>query len=295
MLWTEKYRPKKVNEIIGQESFVKDASNWLLINDIPNLLLCGQQGTGKTSAGIALANEILKDDYVLNFLELNASDDRKLETVRTKIKNFASTVKLGNCLFKICLLDEMDGMTNDAQNALKRIMEKYSKNVRFIITCNDKSKIISPIQSRCATYQFTPLNVNDMKTMLKAICLQEYVNIEDDELIKFCKTFDGDLRKAITQMQAGFDSIIEIIDTMFEEIMNDSINNMCVLDKLHKLLSKGISTKDICNGLHDVILENKYDREIKYKYLRIIGETEYRSSTMTPKIIISWLATQMKN
>lgn len=295
MLWTEKYRPKKVNEIIGQNSFVKDANNWLLINDIPNLLLYGQQGTGKTSAGIALSIEILKDAFSLNFLELNASDDRKLETVRTKIKDFASTVKLGNCPFKICLLDEMDGMTTDAQNALKRIMEKYSQNVRFIITCNDKSKIISPIQSRCATYQFSKLDDKHIFMVLNRILkIEKGEEIPTTAWMNHPNTFNGDLRKAITQIQAGFDSIIEIIDPMFEEIINDSINNMCVLNKLHKLLSKGTSTKDICNGLHDVILENEYDREIKYKYLRIIGETEYRSSTMTPKIIISWLATQMK-
>ncbi len=292
MLWTEKYRPKKVNEIIGQESFVKDATNWLLNNEMPNLLLYGQQGVGKTSAAIALANEILKDDFSLNILELNASDDRKLETVRSKIKDFASTVKLGNCPFKICLLDEMDGMTNDAQNALKRIMEKYSKNVRFIITCNDKSKIIFPIQSRCATYQFSKLNNEQIVMVLNKILKIERGN-DVTEIKTVSNTFNGDLRKAITQMQAGFNSVTEIIDPMFEEIINDSINNICVLDKLHELLSKGISTKDICNGLHDVILENKYDREIKYKYLRIIGETEYRSSTMTPKIVVSWLATQM--
>jgi replication factor C small subunit len=295
MLWTEKYRPKKINEIIGQENFIKDANNWLLINDIPNLILYGQQGTGKTSASIALANEILKDDYVLNFLELNASDDRKLETVRTRIKDFASTVKLGNCPFKICLLDEMDGMTKDAQNALKRIMEKYSNNIRFIITCNDNSKIIAPIQSRCATYQFSKLDDKHIFMALNRILkIEKGEEIPTTVWMNQAYAFNGDLRKAITQMQAGFDSIIEIIDPMFEEIMIDSINNMCVLDKLHKLLSKGISTKDICNGLHDVILESRMDREIKYKYLRIIGETEYRSSTMTPKIIISWLATQMK-
>ena len=295
MLWTEKYRPKKVNEIIGQNFFVKDANNWLLINDIPNLLLYGQQGTGKTSAGIALSIEILKDDFSLNFLELNASDDRKLETVRTKIKDFASTVKIGNCPFKICLLDEMDGMTTDAQNALKRIMEKYSNNVRFIITCNNKSKIISPIQSRCATYQFNKLTNEQIVMVLnKILKIEKGREVPTTVWLNQQHIFNGDLRKAITQMQAGFDSIIEIIEPMFKEIINDSINNMCVLDKLHQLLSKGISTKDICNGLHDVILENEYDREIKYKYLRIIGETEYRSSTMTPKIIISWLATQMK-
>lgn len=293
MLWTEKHRPKKVNEIIGQGHFVNDANNWILINDIPNLLLYGQQGTGKTSAGIALSNEILKDDFSLNFLELNASDDRKLETVRTRIKDFASTIKLGNCPFKICLLDEMDGMTKDAQNALKRIMEKYSNNVRFIITCNDNSKIIAPIKSRCATYRFEKIKDEEIFDLLNKILKVEKGD-DFDEIKIVPNTFNGDLRKAITQMQAGFESISAIVDPMFKEIIEDSINKQCVLNKLQQLLSKGISTKDICSGLHDIILESKYDREIKYKYLRIIGETEYRSSTMTPKIVVSWMATQMK-
>ena len=295
MMWTEKYRPETMKDVVGHMEQTPIWNKWVNEKDMPHVILSGQQGIGKTTIAIALARDILGEAFALNFLELNASDDRKLETVRTRIKDFASTVKLGNCPFKICLLDEMDGMTKDAQNALKRIMEKYSNNIRFIITCNDNSKIIAPIQSRCATYQFSKLDDKHIFMALNRILkIEKGEEIPTTVWMNQAYAFNGDLRKAITQMQAGFDSIIEIIDPMFEEIMIDSINNMCVLDKLHKLLSKGISTKDICNGLHDVILESRMDREIKYKYLRIIGETEYRSSTMTPKIIISWLATQMK-
>ena len=106
MLWTEKYRPNTIKQVMGNESFVSDAMGWIKNNDIPNLLLHGPAGTGKTSAGIALAKDILKDDFGTNFLELNASDDRKLETVRTKIKEFASTGKMGNVPYKIVLLEE---------------------------------------------------------------------------------------------------------------------------------------------------------------------------------------------
>ena len=138
MLWTEKYRPNKIIDIVGQTEFCEDAIAFCNANEMPNILIHGPQGTGKTSAGIALGKSILKDEFEFNFLEVNASDDRKLETVRTKIKEFASTGKMGDSPFKICLLDEIEGMTIDAQNALKRIMERYSSNIRFIVTCNDR-------------------------------------------------------------------------------------------------------------------------------------------------------------
>ena len=150
MLWTEKYRPNKLSDIIGQEHFVMDAESWLEENNMPNLLIHGNSGNGKTSAAIAFAKTMLGDDYEDNFFEVNASDDRRLETVRTTIKNIAQSGTIGDAPFRMCLLDEMDGMTNDAQNALKRIMERYSQNVRFIVTCNDRTKIIFALQSRCA-------------------------------------------------------------------------------------------------------------------------------------------------
>ena len=143
MLWTEKYRPETIKQVMGNESFVEDAKNWIENNELPNLLLHGPAGTGKTSAGIALAKDVLKEDYKINFLEINASDDRKLETVRTKIKEFAATGIMGDAPFKICLLDEMEGMTVDAQSALKRIMERYHTNIRFIITNNNEVNLLN--------------------------------------------------------------------------------------------------------------------------------------------------------
>ena len=149
MLWTEKYRPKKLSEVVGQYNFTIDAESWVEQGNMPNVLLYGIAGVGKTAAGIALANDILKEDVDNNFFEINASDDRRLETVRNQIKEIASTKKIGDAPFKIILLDEMDGMTKDAQNALKRIMERYADNCRFLITCNDRFRIIHPLQSRC--------------------------------------------------------------------------------------------------------------------------------------------------
>ena len=122
MLWTEKYRPNKLNDLIGQEHFTLDAKTWIEERNMPNVLIHGNPGNGKTSASLVLAKEILGDSFIDNYIEVNASDDRRLETVRTTIKNIAQSATIGDAPFRIVLLDEMDGMTNDAQNALKRIM-----------------------------------------------------------------------------------------------------------------------------------------------------------------------------
>ena len=178
MLWTEKYRPKRIADVVGQYNFTIDAEGWMQNKEqMPNLLLYGVAGVGKTAAGIALANDILQEDVDNNFFEINASDDRRLETVRNQIKDIASTKRIGDAPFKIILLDEMDGMTKDAQNALKRIMERYADNCRFIITCNDRHRIIHPLQSRCANYGFHRLKPQTMHILMTKILENEEVTL----------------------------------------------------------------------------------------------------------------------
>ena len=140
MNWTEKYRPKRIADIRGQNKFVADATSWIEKNNMPNVLIYGNPGNGKTTAGHCLANEFLGDGKQNNFIEINASQDRKLDTIRTTITNFANTKGSDDVPFKICLLDEIDGMTRDSQRALKRTMERAT-NVRFIITCNEHSDV----------------------------------------------------------------------------------------------------------------------------------------------------------
>jgi len=301
MLWTEKYRPETIKQVMGNESFVEDAKNWIESDVIPNLLLHGPAGTGKTSAGIALAKDILKEDYKINFLEINASDDRKLETVRTKIKEFAATGMMGNAPYKICLLDEMEGMTVDAQSALKRIMERYHTNVRFITTCNDRNKIIYPIQSRCASYFFKPLDANVIAVTLERILINEGIEIDPtNELSKFALSHRGDLRRAIGELQAitaggkALSSLSKERNVKHKVLLENMINrDNKALAKMQEMLFSGYSVKDICRGLHDVLIQGEYDSEVKYKFLRIIGETEYRSNTMTPRIVVSWMIAQI--
>jgi len=301
-LWTEKYRPTKLSGIIGQTNFVLDAEHWVLNKEMPNVLLYGVAGIGKTAAAISLANGILENNITNNFFEINASDDRKLETVRNKIKEIASTKRIGDVPFKIILLDEMDGMTKDAQNALKRIMERYSDNCRFIITCNDRYKIINPLMSRCANYNFKRLNTKDMKYILTDILLKEDVKTHsDDQLDKFITYLQGDLRRGINELQASsaskrtlqyqIDMNMKPYSEIIKMINENKYEN--ALEKVHTMIYDSTDMKTICINLHTTVLDTESDSNYKFKMLRIIGEAEWRSGNMNPKVLASWMIGQM--
>ena len=301
-LWVEKYRPTTLSGIVGQSNFVHDAEHWVVNKNMPNVILYGLAGTGKTAASISLVNDILGEDKEGNFFEINASDDRKLETVRTKIKDIATTKRLGEAPFKIILLDEMDGMTKDAQNALKRVMERYSDNCRFVITCNDRHKIISPLLSRCANYGFKRVSSENMFGILRNILDSENINRHSDEdLETFITYLQGDLRRGINELQASSSSNRSLqsqIDKSLEpysEIINMIIenNHTNALEKVHKLIHTSTDMKTICVNLHDIILKTDLGRQSKFKLLRVVGEAEWRSSNMTPKVLASWMIGQM--
>lgn len=302
MLWTEKYRPKKLGDVVGQYNFTIDAESWVEQGNMPNVLLYGIAGVGKTAAGMALANDILKDDVDNNFFEINASDDRRLETVRNQIKEIASTRKIGDAPFKIILLDEMDGMTKDAQNALKRIMERYSDNCRFIITCNDRFKIIHPLQSRCANYRFERLQTRTMHKLLSDILEREEIShISDEDLEIFIESLHGDMRRGLTELQAVIFSKSSILNQInknqepYTEILQmiDENNYENSLGKVHDLLYESVDMKTICINLHDVIVKTDMSATKKFKMLRVVGEAEWRSNSMTPKLLASWMIGQM--
>lgn len=280
-MWTEKYRPTTMKDVVGHMEFTPVWDKWIKEKDIPHVILSGQQGIGKTTIAIALARDILGDGFALNFLELNASDDRKLEVVRTKIKDFATTRSLGvSC--KICLLDEMDEMTPNAQKALKRIMEKYASNVRFIITTNHLHKIIRPIQSRCVVQKLKPVDKYAIRGLIFKICQSENLDYDYDVETDNC---DGDVRKAIQLLENGIKS-----ENQFDYRKVLSMNRFQMMNALQEEV-KNSSIAGICRGLHDAVIES--DIEDKFKYLRVIGELEYRSPIMTPRIGISWLVSQI--
>ena len=302
MLWTEKYRPKRIADVVGQYNFTIDAESWIEQNNMPNVLLYGVAGVGKTAAGIALANDMLREDKDNNFFEINASDDRRLETVRNQIKEIASTKRIGNAPFKIILLDEMDGMTKDAQNALKRIMERFAENVRFIITCNERHRIIHPLQSRCANYGFQRVNPRTMHNLLTNVLENEDItHVSSEDLETFIDSLHGDLRRGLTELQAaiyGKSSLLNQIDKNLEpyteilQMIDDNNYENC-LGKVHDLLYNSVDMNTICVNLHDVIIKTDMPAAKKFKMLRVVGEAEWRSSNMTPKLLASWMIGQM--
>jgi len=206
LMWVEKYRPKKLNEIVGLKHIV-DSIQAFLKNPktMPHLLLAGIPGTGKTTMALCIARELFGENWKTFTLELNASDERGINTVRDRIKGFSrySRASFGNVPFALIVLDESDQMTRPAQTALRRIMETSSRTSRFILICNYSNKIIEPIQSRCAIFRFSKLNEKAMVEHIKNIAEKEKLLLSAEVAEKIIEYSNGDLRYAINALQTA--------------------------------------------------------------------------------------------
>ena len=211
--WTEKYRPDRLNEVVGHEQIVKRLEATAKNKTMQNMLFAGQPGIGKTVCAVALAHELYGDSFNQNFLELNASDERGIDIIRGKIKNFAASLPFGGSNFKIIFLDEADALTRDAQNALRRTMENYARTCRFVLSCNYSSKIIEPIQSRCALFRFKPLTEEKVIKRLEFIVEKEGLKIEKEAYNALVYASEGDMRKAINYLQ----TVSSVVDEINEE------------------------------------------------------------------------------
>src|SRR3989344_4939591 len=185
-IWTEKHRPKSFSEIKGQKEIIKRIKSLVEQKNIPHLFFVGPQGTGKTTTALIIARELFKEHMQENFLELNSSDERGIDVIRVKIKDFARTKSLKEIPFKIILLDECDSLTKDAQQALRRTMETYSNTCRFILSCNQSSKIMEPIQRRCAVFRFKLITEETMYESISLVKPKEIKNIIELAMNKEC-------------------------------------------------------------------------------------------------------------
>ncbi|MEF8878847.1 MAG: replication factor C small subunit [Candidatus Thermoplasmatota archaeon] len=290
-IWIEKYRPKKLDDIAGQNEIVERLKAYAKTRNVPHLIFAGPAGTGKTTSALALSKELFGETWKQNFHELNASDERGIKIVRGKIKDFARTAPIGKTSFKIIFLDEADSLTPDAQAALRRTIEKYTHICRFILSANYSSKIIEPIQSRCTLFRFNPIKDEDIKKYIRKIATQEKLEITQDGLEALIFIAKGDLRKAINVLQVGASMNKKITAELLyetsatakpEDIKNliDTAlggNFMAARNQLYDLLIKyGLSGEDVIKQIHQTIYDLSIPDTSKVKLIEKTGEIEFR-------------------
>ncbi|VVB57237.1 Replication factor C small subunit [uncultured archaeon] len=289
--WTEKYRPHKLEEIIGQKEIVKSLSGFVKAGNMPHLLLAGPPGCGKTTATLALARELYGEQVHECLLEMNASDERGIDVVRGKIKDFARTIPLAKVPFKLIFLDEADSLTSDAQSALRRTMEMYVSATRFILGCNYSSKIIEPIQSRCSVFRFQPLAHEDMKAMVERIAHAEKLKIDEKGYEALFYVSEGDMRRLINALQGAalhgshiteesvfkFASrarpkeILEMMEYALSGKFTDARKHLHTL-----MINYGLSGEDVLVQMYREIDKLKIDEKSKADLIDRIGEYNFR-------------------
>ena len=290
-IWTEKYRPKTFEEMVGQEDTIKRVKGLTNSLNIPHLLFAGPAGTGKSTLALVVVKELFKSTWRENYLELNASDERGINIVREKVKTFARTKSLGNIPFKIIFLDEADALTPEAQQALRRTMENYSSTCRFILSCNYSSKIIDPIQSRCAMFRFRLLEKKDVEKYIQRIAQGENLIANPEAVELIYEGSEGDCRRATNLLQttaAISPSIsLELVSTILSETKPKDIK--VVLDYclsgdfkgareklLDIMLKQSVSGQEVIKAIQKEIWNLQIEPEIKVKLTEKTGETEFR-------------------
>jgi replication factor C small subunit len=289
-VWLETYRPQTLEAVLGQDAIVERLEHYVERDDLPNMLFAGPAGVGKTTSAIAVARELYGEDWREQFLELNASDERGIDVIRDRVKSFART-SFGGANYRIIFLDEADALTSDAQAALRRTMEQFSNNVRFILSCNYSSQIIDPIQSRCAVFRFSPLSDEAIEQQVRTVADEEGIELTDDGVEALVYVAGGDMRAALNGLQAAAvadgpvdeAAVFEITSTARPEDIREMVTRALDGDftaarsQLDRLLTdEGIAGGDIIDQLHRAVWEFDLEDEAAVRLLDRIGEADYR-------------------
>ncbi len=299
-IWTEKYRPKSFSEIKGQKEVVEKVKAFVQQKNMPHVMFSGPAGVGKTTLSLVIARELFGENWRDNFLELNASDERGIDVVRNKVKDFARTKAIGDVPFKIIYLDECDALTTEAQQALRRTMENYTQTCRFILSCNYGSKIIDPIQSRCAVFRFKPLPKEELLKIVHTIETNEGIKISPsakEVLVDIC---EGDVRRmenilqSCTALSKNIDD--ELVYSLasvakpkeLKRILELALQNKFI-DSRNELLSLmtnyGLSGLDVIRQIQKELTELPIEPRKQMLLVEKCGEAEFRISEGSDEFI----------
>lgn len=289
--WIEKYRPKKMSDIVSQNQIIQMIQSQIKYNDFPNICLYGPPGTGKTSVILNITYRLFSPSiYKDRVLKLNASDERGIKVVRGKIREFAQkkTSDDSKCIFKIIILDEADAMTDESQYALRRIMEQYSSNTRFCIICNYINRIIQPLISRCTCLRFKSLLNTDIKELCVSILGNESISYQDKDLENLISNSNGDLRKTITNLQKvsrlfgiideksnemAFETLkIEFVEDLISRIQMVEIKNLFGIAK--EVYHDSYGVQEIIKAMYHYSVEKSFNNSAKSQFILLLMDCD---------------------
>lgn len=275
-IWIEKYRPQSLKDITGHKHIINIFKHYVKTKKIPNIILYGEAGCGKTSSILAMAHDLYKDEFHENVFELNASDERGINVVRTKIHRIAKNKTKSKIGFKLIILDEADFLTKDAQGALRKIMEDYSDKTIFCLMCNYIYNLLPPIKSRCVSFYFKPLLTREIYSTLRKVATTENISITNDQIQQIINKSHGDLRKGLSYLQQ-FNIHPDLIRTNpinIECIFNKSYTYQQLYEFVDNICQSGYNMLDFVKLIFTYVMKSTIPDDKKYHMINKIVETD---------------------